>query len=204
MSSSPITVLYALINNLLIIVKLVTLHRKYRMEITNTFETERLLLRPTGTQDASFIRQLLNTPKWIRYIGDRGIKTDRDAEAYIKEKMLPQFKRLGFGNFTLIRKSDELKIGVCGLYDRPGLDGMDIGFALLPEFEGAGYASEASKFVLKKAFEDFGLCEVKAITSKSNIASQNLLLKLGLKSQGFITFPNDNEELMLYAIKLND
>ena len=42
-----------------------------------TFETNRLLLRPTSITDAEFIYELLNTPKWIQYIGDRNIKDDR-------------------------------------------------------------------------------------------------------------------------------
>ena len=47
------------------------------------FETERLILKPTSEEDAEFIFELFNTPKWIKYIGDRNIKTLEDAKNYI-------------------------------------------------------------------------------------------------------------------------
>lgn len=93
------------------------------------FETERLILKPTSEEDAAFIFELLNTPKWIKYIGDRNIKTIENARDYIEAKILPQLKRLGYSNYTLISKLDNCKIGTCGLYDRDGLIGVDIGFA---------------------------------------------------------------------------
>jgi len=48
-----------------------------------TFETERLIIKPTSTEDAEFILRLLNTPKWIKNIGDRNVKTVEDAKVYI-------------------------------------------------------------------------------------------------------------------------
>lgn len=170
----------------------------------NKFETKRLFLRATGIEDAAFIQQLMNTSKWLKYIGDRNIHSDLDAENYIKEKMLPQMEKLGFGNYTLIRKEDGQKMGVCGLYDRPGLEGVDIGFALLEKFEGKGYAYEAAEKMMKLAFDKFALSEVKAITSQENTASQKLLEKLGMTSLGNTTLPDDEEELLLYVASKKD
>lgn len=99
------------------------------------FETERLFLRPTSDADAKFIFALMNNPTWIQHIGDRNITSFESAKDYILSRMLPQLGKLGYGNYTITRKTDNLKIGSCGLYDREGLDGIDIGFALLPEFE---------------------------------------------------------------------
>ena len=96
----------------------------------SSFETDRLYLRPTTVVDASFIMELLNTPKWIKYIGDRNIKSVADAALYIENKMLPQLEELGYSNYTVIRKSDLQKIGSCGLYNRKGIDGIDIGFGV--------------------------------------------------------------------------
>ena len=115
--------------------------------------------------------------------------------------MLPQIERLGYGSFMVIRKIDLKKIGTCGLYDRDGLDGLDIGFAFLPEFEGQGYAFEAVDRIKNAAFEDFGLNELVAITTKENLSSQKLLEKLGLNLVGTTLIPNDEEELLLYRIK---
>jgi len=104
------------------------------------FETGRLILKPTSEEDAEFIFKLFNTPKWLKYIGDRNIKTVENARAYIKTVMLSQLRKLGYSSYTLVKKQDNVKVGTCGLYNREGLAGIDIGFALLPEYEGKGYA----------------------------------------------------------------
>ena len=109
-----------------------------------TFESERLIIKPTLEEDAAFIFKLFNSPKWLKNIGDRNITSPDMAKDYILTKMQPQLERLGFSNYTLIRKMDHVKIGCCGLYDREGLEGIDIGFAFLPEYEGKGYAYEAA------------------------------------------------------------
>lgn len=165
------------------------------------FETERLLIRPTSEEDAAFMFRLYNSPKWIRFIGDRNVHTVEDAKEQIKNRMLPQLERLGFSNYTLIRKTDLSKMGICGLYDREGLDGIDLGFALLTEYENAGYAFEASSRLKTAAFEDFKLTELKAITVRENTASQKLLEKLGFSLEGTTRLPNDDEELLLYKVE---
>lgn len=162
------------------------------------FETERLLLQPTSEEDADLIFNLLNSPKFLQHIGDRNIRTVEDAENYIREKMLPQLQRLGFSNYTLVRKEDLIKIGTCGLFDRAGVEGIDIGYAILPDYEGKGYAFEAAGRIKSAAFNDFGLEAVSAITSKENAASQKLLEKLGLKLSGTLKLPHQEEELLLY------
>lgn len=166
-----------------------------------TFETERLILRPTLEEDAEFILELLNTPKWIKYIGDRNVRTVEDAREYIRIKMLPQLKRLGYSNYTLIRKTDNAKIGTCGLYDREGLDGIDIGFAFLPDYERKGYAFEAANKLKEAAFNVFGIKAISAITENENISSQKLIEKLGLKLTGTTKLPEEDVELLLYKIK---
>lgn len=168
------------------------------MERYKSFETERLLIRPTSLEDAEFIFKLLNSPKWIQFIGDRNIKNEEDAKNYISSKMHTQLKRLGFSNNTIIRKSDQQKIGTCGLYDREGLDIIDIGFAFLPEFEKKGYAFEAARELKKVAAIEFGLKELSAITLEENIGSRKLLEKLGLKFQEKIRIPNDPNDLLFY------
>ncbi|MBN2236175.1 MAG: GNAT family N-acetyltransferase, partial [Bacteroidales bacterium] len=138
------------------------------MKKFKTFETERLLIRPTSVEDAEFIFELVNSPKWLQYIGDQNVKTIESAVEYIHLKITPQLNRLGYSNYTIIRKSDQTKIGTCGLYDRDGLEGIDIGFAFLPNFENQGYAFEATNKLKEAAIQEFGLQEINAITTKDN------------------------------------
>ncbi len=165
-----------------------------------TFETDRLILKPTTLADAEFIRRLYNSPKWIKFIGDRQLNTVKDAENYIQTKLMPQMKRLGYGTYTIIRKSDGEKVGSCGLYDREGVNGIDIGFALLPDFEKKGYAFESVNYLKEIGFSNLKLKQISGITSKKNKASQDLLIKIGLKFEKTIILPNETEEILLLTL----
>lgn len=170
------------------------------MGLQKIYETKRLYLRPTSIEDAAFIFELFNTPKWLRYIGNRNLTCVKDAEDYIVMRMLPQLERSGVSTNTVIRKVDGAKIGTCGLYDREGVEGLDIGFAFLPEHERQGYAFEAAGRILKMAEEDLKIYDVAGVTSKENIASQNLLKKLGLRLTGEIYLPKEMEKVLLFRI----
>ena len=160
------------------------------------FETARLWLRATDKEDAAFFLELLNTPKWIEFVGDRQVYTVEDAAHYIQERIRPQYDKLGYTNYTLIRKSDGQKIGCCGLYERKGLEGVDLGFGLLPDYERQGYASEASKRLIDAGFNEFGLTEIGAITLEVNTASRNLLNRLGFEFQEIVQLPDDPDPLL--------
>jgi RimJ/RimL family protein N-acetyltransferase len=168
-----------------------------------TYQTERLVLRQTTLDDAAFIFELLNTPKWSKFIGDRNIKNIVDAEAYIQNEILPVIKKNGYGNFTVLRKSDTIKIGSCGLYDREGVEGIDIGFAFLPEYEKLGYAFESAFKIKEVGIVNFGLKQISAITNPENIGSQKLLEKLDFKYLKEINLPESKEALLLYKWESN-
>ncbi len=170
------------------------------MSTYQSFETERLRLKPMSKEDAPFLLELLNSPKWIKYIGDRNVHSVKEAASYIKIKMTPQLKKLGFSNYTVIRKIDNAKLGSCGLYDREGLEGVDIGFAFLPQYEKMGYAFESANKIKELAFSQFNLKEISAITTKENKDSQKLLEKLGLEYIKIINIPDDDEDLLLYRL----
>lgn len=163
-------------------------------------ETERLMLKPMSIEDADLIFELYNSPRFIEFIGDRNIRTSQDAENYITEKFLPQLEKSGYGNYLIVTKSDQQKIGAVGIFNRDGLDVQDIGFSFLPEFEGKGYGFEAASKLLEIAFSDFGCTKISAITSKENIASQNLIKKLGLTYRKKVQLPGEDVELLYFDI----
>lgn len=173
------------------------------MDHYKSFETDRLILQPTSTYDAQMILDLLNSPKWLKYIGDRKVHSLEAAKDYIQHRMLPQLEKLGFGNYTVIRKRDQAKMGICGLYDREEMDGLDLGFAYLPEYEKQGYAYEAANKILETGFDVFGYDKINAITSIENTASQKLLKKLGFQLHGTTQLAKETEDLLLYSIQKN-
>lgn len=163
-----------------------------------SFETERLILKPTDLEDVDLIFELMNSPKWLEYIGDRNIKTKEDARQYILDKHLPNFENNGYGSYTVILKENGNKVGSSGLFQRDVLEVVDIGFAFLPEYEKKGYGYESSNKILEVAKTEFGLNKVSAITLPNNIASQKLIEKLGLTYQKMIQLSQDDDALMYY------
>lgn len=163
-------------------------------------QTERLLLRHMREDDNDFILELLNTPKWIKYIGDRGVKTLDQARDYLVSKVIPYYEKMGFGFYIIERLDDHVRVGNCGLIHRAGLEYVDIGYSLLPQYEGQGYAYEAAKATLTYGFETHKLKHISAIAVDTNLRSIHLLKKLGLGYVKNIYLPDDQEELALLGI----
>ncbi|OUR93963.1 GNAT family N-acetyltransferase [Flavobacteriales bacterium 34_180_T64] len=163
-------------------------------------ETERLLISKFTLADAPFFLELVNTPNWIKYIGERNINTIAQAEDAIKKGHLKSYKTHGFGFYTLQLKSENNKtIGTCGLIKRETLEYADIGFAMLPNYEGKGFGYESSMAILKLANELFKLKKVLAITSPTNQNSIRLIEKIGLSYEKRVKPFEDDEELLLFA-----
>jgi RimJ/RimL family protein N-acetyltransferase len=163
-------------------------------------ETNRLTLSIITLEDAPFILELMNTPHWLKYIGDRNIKTVEQAKTYLKERTLKSYDTHGFGFYKIQVKAENLKpIGTCGLVKRDELDDVDIGFSLLPDYEGKGYGFEASNEILKLAKNKFKLKKISAITLPINTNSIKLLEKLGLIYEKKVKPFEDDEELLLFA-----
>lgn len=162
-------------------------------------ETARLRLRHLVTEDAPFIVELLNDPAWLRYIGDKNVRTLNDAAGYIINGPQDMYRRLGFGLFLTELRTSNTPIGLCGLIKREGLDDADIGFAFLEAFRGSGYAFEAAQAVMSFATRTLKLERVLAITTLDNERSGKLLERLGLKSDRLVVLPNSTTELRLFS-----
>jgi RimJ/RimL family protein N-acetyltransferase len=163
-------------------------------------ETERLQLRWMTLDDAPMMFAVWNDPAFLRFVGDRGIRSLEEAEASMREGPVHLYAEYGYGPFRVSRREDGADIGVCGLYRRDGLDEPDIGFAFLPKFRGKGYGYEASVAVLDHARDELKLPRVAAIVSPANNASIALLEKLGMRYDKMMRLPGDEEDVSLYII----
>ncbi|PIA79124.1 GNAT family N-acetyltransferase [Gaetbulibacter sp. 4G1] len=163
-------------------------------------ETERLLISKVSLQDAPFFVKLMNTPHWLKYIGDRNIRSVKDAEANLKNGILKSYKDNGFGFYKVLLKAENNKtIGTAGLIKREQLDDVDVGFGFLPEYEGKGFGFEASVEIMKLAKSEFKLKKVVAITNPDNHNSIKLLEKLGLVFEKRVNPFEEDKELLLFA-----
>jgi len=162
-------------------------------------QTARIRLRKFTSADAAFIRDLLNSPGWLRFIGDRQVHTEADATQYLLQGPLKQYREWGYGLWCIESRDNDAPIGMCGLLRRDFLDVPDIGFAALPSFEGKGYVAEAAHATLHYARHALGFAEIAAITRAENNRSRNLLLRLGMHEAG--TVSQEGEILLCYRSK---
>lgn len=165
-------------------------------------KTERLILRRLTVKDAAFIHALVNDPDWLRFIGDRGVRTIGDARAYIRNGPSRMYETYGFGLYAVVRQEDEAPIGLAGLIKRDTLPEMDLGFAFLAAYRGRGYGREAALAVLAEAREAFGLKRILAITSLDNERSIKLLESLGFRFERVIRQTPEDPGTRLFALSL--
>lgn len=164
-------------------------------------ETERAILREVTIDDAEFIIDLLNQPSFIKYIGDRNVRTIDEARDYIESRFTESYKKFGFGMWAVELKNTQAPIGICGFVKRDSLPDADIGFAFLPQFEKKGYAFESADAVMKYGRNVLNLQRVLAITSQDNESSRRLLEKIGFKFERLIAQPRDAEQLKLFSFE---
>ncbi|HNP63317.1 MAG TPA: GNAT family N-acetyltransferase [Woeseiaceae bacterium] len=168
------------------------------------FETARLYLRPVTVDDAALMLAIWNDPTFIRNVADRGIRTleqAREAVALGAEKLFADY---GYGPYSLTLKSSGDQIGICGLFRRENFDDPDIGFSLLPDYRGMGYAGEAAIEVVRYARDELALETLHAIVSPQNGPSIGLIEKLGLHFERMVTMPGDSKKISLYSMALQE
>lgn len=161
--------------------------------------SNRLRLRELHAGDAGAMLALLNDPDFIAHIGDRGVRTEAQALAYLEAGPFTGYRAHGYSLWAVEALPGGEFAGVCGLIRRDTLPDPDIGYALLPAWRGRGLAAEAGRLVLGHAFDALRMPRVLAIVTEGNTASRRLLESLGLRSQG----PREvgGETLLVYAIE---
>ena len=162
-------------------------------------ETDRLVLRQLSADDAEFIVDLLNQPSFLKYIGDKGVRTVEEARQFILTGPVANYQRFGFGLYLVELQEIAAPLGICGLLKREGLDDVDIGFAFLPQFWSQGYAFEAASVVMDYGERSLGLDRIVAIASPENERSFKLLEKLGLRFERLIRLSEDQPKIRLFS-----
>lgn len=158
------------------------------------YKTERLQLRALTPGDTSFIFELVNTPGWIKFIGDRNVHSHEDADKYI-QKIL---SNPAVDYLVVTLQDGQTAIGVISFIKRDYLEHHDIGFAFLPAYAGQGYAFEAAEAVLTNQLKLKEHATILATTLTDNYSSIRLLKKLGFVFSKEII--NEEDTLQLFII----
>lgn len=163
-------------------------------------QTPRLILRELALDDAAFMVRLMNDAAWLKYIGDRGVRTVDQAQENLRSGALDMYARRGHGLWRVELKASGVAIGICGLIKRETLADIDLGFAFLPEFRGGGFALEASEACMRHARDNLDVRRVVAIVSPENSRSIALLEKLGFRFESTLpASPESAAEKHLFA-----
>ena len=188
------------------------------------YRTARLQLKQIATDDVEFIQALVNTPGWLRFIGDRNIHTREAAMAYTQKIIdapnviywVVYFGSAGFvhknpatspycdaqnlATLSIKRSETQVPMGIITLIKRDYLPHRDIGFAFFEHYGKNGYAFEAAKVVLDDIVRQNMDTHIMATTVPENTQSIQLLEKLGLHFEREIEV--DTEKLSLFSVSL--
>lgn len=165
--------------------------------------SERLSVRHFAQSDAAFVLRLLNDDGFLRFIGDRGVRSIEDAENYLLTGPMASYQTHGHGLNAVVLHDGNVCVGMCGVLRRETLSGPDLGYAFLPEFTGAGLAEEAARAVLEYARDVFQFPEMLAIVRPDNVASIKLLYKLGFaRALDLKPLSADGSELLGFRLAL--
>ena len=144
-------------------------------------ETARLILRPPVAEDFEGWAALMGDPDNARHIGGpqpravawRGFLSMAGAWAI-----------QGFGMFSVIEKDSGRWIGRLGPWCPEGWPGTEVGWGLLRDAWGRGYAGEGAAAAIDWSFDQLGWTEVIHTIAPDNLASQQLAVRLGSRLQG--------------------
>jgi [ribosomal protein S5]-alanine N-acetyltransferase len=158
--------------------------------------TKRTHLRELTTDDAEFILDLLNQPTFLRFIGDRQVRTRAEAAAFIETRYRKSYADHGYGLWAVVQTTSDTPIGICGFVRREGLEHADIGVAFLPQFAGHGYAAEVTAGTLAHGRTALGMTTVLAIVQSDNTRSIRLLTALGFVFSRSVTLPSAPDDTL--------
>ncbi|RLV58457.1 N-acetyltransferase [Parashewanella curva] len=159
--------------------------------------TERLSIRRVEESDLEFIFRIVNTPGYIRFIGDNKVRTLDHARAYIMNGPKTSYQQYGFGLFHVSLISTGEAIGLCGLTKREFLPFVEIGYAYLPCYWGNGYAREAAQAIYRYGYDKLKVHRIMAVVRPDNPGSKAVLSGLGLRYIRDIMLPDEEEYMDL-------
>jgi RimJ/RimL family protein N-acetyltransferase len=165
--------------------------------------TKRLTLYRFTLDDAPFAFSLVTDASFVRYIGDKGVRTLDDARNYLKNGPIASYERHGFGLFKVVRNATGEPVGMCGLLKRDTLEDVDLGYAFMPAFWSHGYGAESAAGVIDYGRRQHGLTRLVAITQSDNLASIRVLERSGFAFERVVQLgPEPTKLLRLFGLAL--
>ena len=145
-------------------------------------KTERTEIGKITLADSTFFVELLNSPGWLQFIGDKEVRDEFSAQRFIKQRFLSSYDEFGYGYYLVKSVNEQIPLGIVGFTNREEYENPDFGFAFLPEFSGQGLALESAAAVMDYGQQLFNFEVLDAGTLMDNHPAARLLGKLGFKA----------------------
>jgi [ribosomal protein S5]-alanine N-acetyltransferase len=160
------------------------------------FETERLLVRRYTNSDGDNIFSLGGNADVMRYI--RAVQTKEQSDVFLVYNMNFYKEQPMMGRWAVEEKTTGKFVGSFAVIFIEGTKLIQLGYSLLPNEWGKGYATELTKAGLQYVFEKMKLPLIYGVTEVGNIASQQVLLKAGFNKE--MDFKEGEKDLIRFVI----
>jgi ribosomal-protein-alanine N-acetyltransferase len=147
------------------------------------FETERLIVRHYEKNDKDNFFLINGDEEVMQYI--RPVKSREETDKFFDETLAGYQEKPSLGRWAVNEKKSRDFVGsfaILPIPQQPEL--IQLGYALLKDHWGKGFATELTVGGLKHAFTKMELEEIYGQTEKNNLASQKVLLKAGFDETG--------------------
>jgi RimJ/RimL family protein N-acetyltransferase len=148
-------------------------------------ETLRLELREFVTADRPDLERLDTDPRVMKYIGAGRLSTPDEITAAIHRVQRIYRVYPGLGNWRASRRDTGAYLGWFSLKYIPDTIRIEVGYRLVPEAWGQGFATEGASALVRYGLDDLGLERIIGITHPGNVASQRVLRKAGMTAAGW-------------------
>ena len=161
-------------------------------------DTARVRLRQFTADDVATIEALNADPRVMRYINGGTPSTHEEAVASVERVLKRYAEHPGQGVWHASRRDDGRFIGWISLKFAGASQDVEIGYRLVFDAWGSGFATELSRAMLGRGFDVLGLSRIIGVTHPDNHASQRVLAKVGMRDEGFGRYYD--QDLRLFAI----
>lgn len=168
------------------------------MNLGPTLETPRLILRPPQREDFDAWAEFMADVERTRYIGGA---LPRPVAWRGFAAMVGAWSLQGFSMFSVIEKSSGRWIGRLGPWYPEGWPGTEVGWSIVTDAGGKGYATEGSTAAIDWAFDHLGWTEIIHTIDPDNVASKGVAARLGSSylRHGRAPPPHDTLDLEIWG-----
>lgn len=133
--------------------------------------TERCVVREFEMSDLDALFELYAQPKMTEYM--EGLYPYEEEKAYQRAYIDCMYRFFGYGMWLVFEKTTGKLIGRAGIEHREELEGeLELGYAIHPDYQRKGYATEVCEEIIKFAFNELGFDKICCLIEKENVPSR--------------------------------